>query len=137
MWFQGALFFIFISLGMYYLTRGMKKKDKTNLIAGALLLTFGWTKAVLFLKKSALPGAFEIMVNISEIVVPLLSIIIVAVYLKKWRPYIIGLGLLVMVIVSALYVRVNNGTTPRVMRSTLRDKSSFSTLSQQQERARK
>ncbi len=109
-WFQLVLFLIFVFSGLFYVVRGAKEGEKKRLICGIFLLTFAWNTAILLLERWGLNPFFKNALEISEIAVPLASIIVAAIYIKTWRPYILGLGLLLVIVIGVTYMRISPGS---------------------------
>ena len=111
LFFQLMLFLICLFSGIYYIVKGKRKEDKKRLIVGVFLLTCGWTEAILLLEHFNLSPMTKNVLNISEVIATTGAMTAAAIYLKKWRPYVIGLGLLLIIIIGKTYISISSGSS--------------------------
>lgn len=84
-WFQLALFLALLSMGIYYILKGVRKKHWLSLIAGVFALTLAWTKATLMLNRLDLNPILKNVLDISELIVPLAGLCFIILYSKNFK----------------------------------------------------
>ena len=109
--FQLVLLSIFVFFGIFNVIKGSREEDKKRLMGGILLLTMGWTKAVFFLEKLTLGPFFKKMLNLSELLIPLAGLIVAAIYIQKWRRYVLVFGILCVIILGVAYMSISRGSS--------------------------
>lgn len=100
LWFQIAFLLIFLCSGFYYVVKGLKGEERKVLFIGILLLTLAWTKIALLLRNVSLNSFLRNVLFVSEIGVPLIGAILACICVKKWRPYLIGLSIFLIMLLG-------------------------------------